>query len=143
MTYQESGGHSNAESILPGYILYILIWKVTSSQIPQSYKTFVWWLNCLPTHSVTLPTTCILHDQMLPLHSQLSRLGLQQYYEVLAGHGFESWHDLMDITEEDLIAFNFKLGHRRKFNGQSLASEVNLTASHWLAPTLTCKKAVL
>ncbi|KAH7383778.1 hypothetical protein BKA66DRAFT_511872 [Pyrenochaeta sp. MPI-SDFR-AT-0127] len=43
----------------------------------------------------------------------LERLGLADYLQVLSENGFHSWETVVDITEEDLTALNFKLGHRR------------------------------
>jgi hypothetical protein len=45
---------------------------------------------------------------------RLRQLGLQEYRELLACHGFKTWHDLIDITEEDMTKLSFKRGHRRK-----------------------------
>ncbi|KAI8930850.1 hypothetical protein NX059_011869 [Plenodomus lindquistii] len=47
------------------------------------------------------------------LKEVLDRLGLQDYYQVLVENGFHSWETVVDITEEDLTALHFKLGHRR------------------------------
>ncbi|EUC36217.1 hypothetical protein COCCADRAFT_2680 [Bipolaris zeicola 26-R-13] len=43
----------------------------------------------------------------------LSRLGLTEYLQVLADNGFHTWGAVLDITEDDMTALNFKLGHRR------------------------------
>ncbi|KAI4702044.1 hypothetical protein J4E81_002405 [Alternaria sp. BMP 2799] len=43
----------------------------------------------------------------------LERLGLTQYAQVLAENGFHNWETVVDITEDDLTALEFKLGHRR------------------------------
>ena len=43
----------------------------------------------------------------------LERLGLTSYLDALIENGFHSWETVLDITEEDLTALNFKLGHRR------------------------------
>lgn len=43
----------------------------------------------------------------------LSRLGLTEYLQVLADNGFHTWSAVLDITEDDMTALNFKLGHRR------------------------------
>ncbi|KAF2005994.1 hypothetical protein P154DRAFT_518226 [Amniculicola lignicola CBS 123094] len=48
-----------------------------------------------------------------PLPEVLERAGLTEYYGVLTENGFHSWDTVLDITEEDLTALNFKLGHRR------------------------------
>src|SRR5271167_1436368 len=44
----------------------------------------------------------------------LSHLGLGEYSEALTSHGFETWDDLIDISEETMAELGFKLGHRRK-----------------------------
>ncbi|KAF9728747.1 hmg box protein [Paraphaeosphaeria minitans] len=48
---------------------------------------------------------------MLP--DVLKRLGLTSYLHALSENGFHNWETVLDITEEDLTALNFKLGHRR------------------------------
>ncbi|KAF2133839.1 hypothetical protein P153DRAFT_372395 [Dothidotthia symphoricarpi CBS 119687] len=50
---------------------------------------------------------------MPKLTAILDRLGLNEYLQVLTENGFYSWETVVDITEEDLTALNFKLGHRR------------------------------
>jgi hypothetical protein len=50
---------------------------------------------------------------MLDLKDILERIGLIDYHRVLTENGFGSWDTVVDITEEDLNALNFKLGHRR------------------------------
>lgn len=50
---------------------------------------------------------------MPDLTEVLARLGLSEYHQVLVENGFHSWETVVDITEEDLTALNFKLGHRR------------------------------
>ncbi|KAL5121410.1 hypothetical protein ACEQ8H_000481 [Pleosporales sp. CAS-2024a] len=50
---------------------------------------------------------------MLDLNEVLARLGLSEYLPVLLENGFHNWETVVDITEEDLTALNFKLGHRR------------------------------
>ena len=47
------------------------------------------------------------------LSDVLSRLGLNEYLQVLSDNGFHSWTAVLDITEDDMTALNFKLGHRR------------------------------
>jgi len=51
---------------------------------------------------------------MNDLGERLERVGLSQYLEILVAEGFDSWETVLDITESDLNALNFKLGHRRK-----------------------------
>jgi hypothetical protein len=43
----------------------------------------------------------------------LERLGLTAYSKILTDNGFGTWETVLDITEEDLTALKFKLGHRR------------------------------
>ncbi|KAF8422877.1 hypothetical protein EV426DRAFT_633299 [Tirmania nivea] len=50
---------------------------------------------------------------MTELEEILARLGLSQYLGRLIDEGFEKWETVLDITEQDLAALNFKLGHRR------------------------------
>lgn len=50
---------------------------------------------------------------MPELNDVLERLGLTTYLQVLAENGFHNWETVLDITEEDLTALSFKLGHRR------------------------------
>ncbi|KAL6705020.1 hypothetical protein ACN47E_007423 [Coniothyrium glycines] len=47
------------------------------------------------------------------LSDVLEKLGLSEYLHVLTQHGFRNWETTLDITEPDLIALHFKLGHRR------------------------------
>lgn len=49
----------------------------------------------------------------LVLSEVLQRLGLIDYLDVLVDNGFHTWETVLDITEDDFIALNFKLGHRR------------------------------
>jgi hypothetical protein len=39
---------------------------------------------------------------MRDLGERLARLGLNQYHEVFAGEGFNTWETVLDITESDL-----------------------------------------
>ncbi|KAF1838467.1 hypothetical protein BDW02DRAFT_594716 [Decorospora gaudefroyi] len=55
------------------------------------------------------PSSLALPD----LTQVLDRLGLTAYLPVLTDNGFHSWETVVDITEDDLVALNFKLGHRR------------------------------
>ncbi|KAH8723444.1 hypothetical protein GQ44DRAFT_741056 [Phaeosphaeriaceae sp. PMI808] len=50
---------------------------------------------------------------MPELSGALERLGLAEYLQTLTENGFHNWETVLDITEEDLTALNFKLGHRR------------------------------
>jgi len=47
------------------------------------------------------------------LYNQLVQLGLQEYFHVLVGNGFDTWGKVTSITELDLDRLSFKLGHRR------------------------------
>ncbi|KAF2475563.1 uncharacterized protein BDR25DRAFT_213998 [Lindgomyces ingoldianus] len=47
------------------------------------------------------------------LAEALERLGLSEYLGTLTDNGFSTWETVLDITEDDLTALNFKLGHRR------------------------------
>jgi hypothetical protein len=44
----------------------------------------------------------------------LQGLGLEQYTQTIQDHGFETPHDLIDITESDFEQMGVLLGHRRK-----------------------------
>ncbi|KAG8623200.1 hypothetical protein KVT40_008176 [Elsinoe batatas] len=48
------------------------------------------------------------------LDQSLHSIGLQQYTQILRNEGFETWRQLLDITEDDMIALDIKLGHRRR-----------------------------
>ncbi|KAF2020225.1 hypothetical protein BU24DRAFT_135558 [Aaosphaeria arxii CBS 175.79] len=51
---------------------------------------------------------------IMPILSEvLERLGLVEYSDALVENGFRNWETVLDITEDDLIVLNFKLGHRR------------------------------
>ncbi|KAF2119662.1 hypothetical protein BDV96DRAFT_610566 [Lophiotrema nucula] len=50
---------------------------------------------------------------MPPLTEILERLGLTEYTDVLTQNGFYNWETVLDITEDDMTALHFKLGHRR------------------------------
>jgi hypothetical protein len=50
---------------------------------------------------------------MPDLAEVLERLALTEYLTVLTANGFHNWDTVVDITEDDLTALNFKLGHRR------------------------------
>jgi hypothetical protein len=51
---------------------------------------------------------------MTDLQTILSRLGLEKYLASFIEEGFDSWENLLDITESDLELLNVKLGHRRR-----------------------------
>jgi len=48
------------------------------------------------------------------LTARLASLGLTEYEDVLVKNGFDTWEAVLDISETDFEALNFKLGHRRK-----------------------------
>ena len=48
------------------------------------------------------------------LELSLSHLGLGEYFEVLVSHGFDTWDNLTDISEETMAELGVRLGHRRK-----------------------------
>lgn len=50
---------------------------------------------------------------MPELKDVLERIGLSDYYQILTENGFGNWDTVVDITEDDLTALSFKLGHRR------------------------------
>jgi hypothetical protein len=60
--------------------------------------------------AIPSPSTAI---PMPALSDALARIGLTNYLQVLSENGFRDWETVVDITEEDLTALNFKLGHRR------------------------------
>lgn len=43
----------------------------------------------------------------------LERLGLTEYNDALIENGFHNWETVLDVTEDDMVTMNFKLGHRR------------------------------
>jgi hypothetical protein len=61
------------------------------------------------------------------LSTALAQLGLGHYEERLRENGFENWEDATAITEADMEALGFKLGHRRKL--QRAIREYNNTSS--------------
>ncbi|KAF4555270.1 putative non-histone chromosomal protein 6B [Elsinoe fawcettii] len=66
---------------------------------------------------------------MLPpsdLAQALDAIGLQEYTEVLQREGFETWQQLRDITENDMVTLGIKLGHRRRL--QRAIQEANQQA---------------
>jgi hypothetical protein len=63
----------------------------------------------------------------------LERLGLTEYIQILTENGFYNWDIVVDITEEDLTALNFKLGHRRALQ-REIATYRGLPSSFSLEP---------
>ena len=48
------------------------------------------------------------------LQQILVELGLEQYFHDCLRAGFQNWESLSNVTEAQLAAINFRLGHRRK-----------------------------
>lgn len=65
------------------------------------------------SQAMTIPSPSSPNMSMPELTEVLERLGLTEYLPVLSENGFHSWETVVDITEEDLTALSFKLGHRR------------------------------
>jgi hypothetical protein len=55
----------------------------------------------------------IAENVMDTLYNHLIQLGLQGYFHVLVGNGFDTWEKITIIAELDLDRLGFKLGHRR------------------------------
>lgn len=70
---------------------------------------------------------------MPELSEVLERLGLLQYLGRLNDEGFDKWETVLDITEQDLAALNFKLGHRRILQ-REIASARGIAATQALTP---------
>ncbi|TGZ79308.1 hypothetical protein EX30DRAFT_110673 [Ascodesmis nigricans] len=70
---------------------------------------------------------------MSELAEVLERLGLSQYLARLQDEGFDRWETVLDITEQDLAALNFKLGHRRILQ-REIASARGIDSTHPLTP---------
>ncbi|GAD94351.1 predicted protein [Paecilomyces variotii No. 5] len=62
---------------------------------------------------------------MADLAAILQELDMAQYLPSFIHNGFESWADVLDITEFDLDALGVKLGHRRRLQ-QRVAKERGL-----------------
>ncbi|KAJ9404910.1 transcriptional regulator family: HMG [Paecilomyces variotii] len=62
---------------------------------------------------------------MADLAAILQELDMAQYLPSFIHNGFESWADVLDITEYDLDALGVKLGHRRRLQ-QRVARERGL-----------------
>ena len=73
------------------------------------------------------------------LSDVLGRLGLTGYLQVLSENGFHSWETVVDITEEDLTALNFKLGHRRALQ-REIATFRGVPSSLSLDPETTASE---
>ncbi|PVH97242.1 hypothetical protein DM02DRAFT_685570 [Periconia macrospinosa] len=83
--------------------------------------------------SIPSPST----DKSMPaLEEVLERLNLSPYRDALVANGFHSWETVLDITEEDLTALGFKLGHRRGLQ-REIATWRGLPSSLALDPDTT------
>ncbi|KAH7093709.1 hypothetical protein FB567DRAFT_610283 [Paraphoma chrysanthemicola] len=79
--------------------------------------------------SITTPCSPTVPE----LSEVLERLGLSEYLQVLSENGFHNWETVVDITEEDLTALDFKLGHRRALQ-REIATSRGLPSSLSLDP---------
>ncbi|KAF2634026.1 hypothetical protein P280DRAFT_464278 [Massarina eburnea CBS 473.64] len=79
-----------------------------------------------------------IHIPVPALLDVLERLKLASYHDALTNNGFRDWDAVLDITEEDLTALDFKLGHRRTLQREiatwrgvpsSLALELEMDSS--------------
>lgn len=70
---------------------------------------------------------------MTELRDVLDRLGLLQYLGRLKDEGFHKWDTVLDITEQDLAALDFKLGHRRILQ-REIASARGIPPTQALTP---------
>lgn len=70
------------------------------------------------------------------LSDVLGRLGLNEYLDVLTRNGFRNWDTVLDITEDDLTALNFKLGHRRTLQ-REIATFRGVPLSESIEPDLS------
>jgi hypothetical protein len=70
---------------------------------------------------------------MPDLNEILERLGLVAYLQPLTENGFHDWETVVDITEDDLTALKFKLGHRRALQ-REIATWRGFPASASLEP---------
>jgi hypothetical protein len=80
---------------------------------------------------MSIPSPC--RPTTPKLSEVLERLGLTGYLQVLSENGFHSWETVVDITEEDLTALNFKLGHRRSLQ-REIATHRGVPSSLSLEP---------
>src|SRR5450432_541876 len=60
---------------------------------------------------------------MSELEASLGTLGLQEYSQPLVSHGFRTWDDVVNISENSLADLGFKLGHRRKLQREIASYE--------------------
>jgi hypothetical protein len=47
------------------------------------------------------------------LLDRLRIIGLEQYHAVLTSNGYNTWSDVLSITEDQMSELGFKRGHRR------------------------------
>ncbi|KAF2871482.1 hypothetical protein BDV95DRAFT_628681 [Massariosphaeria phaeospora] len=71
---------------------------------------------------------------MADLSDVLKRLGLTTYHQSLVENGFHNWNTVLDITEDDLTALKFKLGHRRVLQ-REIATHRGIPLSMSLEPS--------
>jgi hypothetical protein len=66
------------------------------------------------------------------LYAVLESLGISQYTDILAKHGFTSWKSMLNIREDDFEKLGVKRGHRRKLQRQIAISikKTNTPISH-------------
>lgn len=79
---------------------------------------------------------------MPDLAEVLDRVGLAVYLQPLVDNGFHNWETVLDITEEDLITLNFKLGHRRALQ-REIATFRGLPSTLALDDALTSEQPAL
>jgi SAM domain (Sterile alpha motif) len=65
------------------------------------------------SHIMAIASPATPTPTMPELSEALERIGLSTYLDILCANGFNTWETVLDITEEDLTALEFKLGHRR------------------------------
>jgi hypothetical protein len=87
----------------------MLPWQVQTSNnrilpLPSSLTQDV-------THVMSISASS--SSTMPELRDVLKRIGLTDYHQILTENGFGNWETVVDITEDDLTALDFKLGHRR------------------------------
>ncbi|UPX20046.1 uncharacterized protein EKO05_0010292 [Ascochyta rabiei] len=78
------------------------------AELPSAYTTDD--IPVVPTSGRSIPLS---FPTMSYLSEVLERIGLSTYLQTLCVNGFQDWETVVDITEEDLTALEFKLGHRR------------------------------
>jgi hypothetical protein len=66
------------------------------------------------TQSLSVPSMANNIISSLHLDLSLDHLGLGEYFEAFVSHGFDTWDNLTDISEETMAELGVRLGHRRK-----------------------------